>query len=462
METRHYLFIIGFVIWLPLAVGALSLHRRVAQVMLFVFVFGTLRHDAFHLQLSFFDHSWYRGTSVGYDLSWVDFLWPALWIDDVRRHGLSSKTPKTLLLQWIFLLWCTVSVVMQEPRLFGTFELFRMLRGLGVFVTIARCVRSLEDVTTVCWAFAAIGIVEGGAALYTRSVLRHPRAEGTFLHPNTLSLYCLMVLPVTIGVWLSDARKALRSASAAAALGLVLGVLVTVSRAGLATLGLELIGMMFAFGSLRFTWRKVVVGSLALVISLGAAWKLAGAYAARFEREGGLAREFENEDNSGRGRYYTLAMMMAADHPWGVGLNNWSYVVTNRYGLAIGLVYAPYVGVDERPPVRRVENVDNQQAPPAHSLSAITLGETGWLGLGLLALLWYGYFSMGAAFLRGRTSALVSRVGVGVFFSVFAAFMQSISEWELRQTPLVLISMILFAIAAALHPARQASSAQAA
>jgi hypothetical protein len=138
-------------------------------------------------------------------------------------------------------------------------------------------------------------------------------------------------------------------------------------------------------------------------------------------------------------------------------LNNWSWCVSNRYGPQLGLRYLPYESTDVRPPqgpIPRGSNVDAAQAAPAHSLYAITLGESGWLGVILLGLMWLRWLQLGGSFLVARSPAFRSRFGTGVFFALIAIMLQSQVEWEIRQTPLLFLLHILLGAIAALYPAR--------
>jgi hypothetical protein len=105
-------------------------------------------------------------------------------------------------------------------------------------------------------------------------------------------------------------------------------------------------------------------------------------------------------------------------------------------------------------PIPANSNIDDPQAPPGHSLYAITLGETGWPGVILFAWVWLCWLWMAGSFFARRSSAFRSRFGVGVFFSLVGAFLQNISEWEYRQTPLLFLLHILLGALAAVYPAR--------
>jgi hypothetical protein len=98
--------------------------------------------------------------------------------------------------------------------------------------------------------------------------------------------------------------------------------------------------------------------------------------------------------------------------------------------------------------------VDDPQAAPAHSLYAITLGETGWAGVVLFALLWLRWYHMTWSFVVRRDRSLRSRFAVGTFFSLVGACSQSFTEWAYRQTPLLFTLHILLGAAAALYPVR--------
>jgi hypothetical protein len=149
--------------------------------------------------------------------------------------------------------------------------------------------------------------------------------------------------------------------------------------------------------------------------------------------------------------------MIVSERPWGCGLNNWSWCVSNRYGPLLGLRYLSYESVDERPrprPIPAGSKVDSPQAPPAHSLFAITLGETGWVGVILLGLLWLRWLQLGGSFLVARSPAFRSRFGTGVFFALLGMMLQSQVEWEIRQTPLLFLLHLLLGALAAVYPAR--------
>jgi hypothetical protein len=212
------------------------------------------------------------------------------------------------------------------------------------------------------------------------------------------------------------------------------------------TLGLVLLGVVIACFSFRFTPRNVlitvgVVG--ALVFGVAYSWDT------MMQRFAGAT--IEEEAERGRGEYFRLAKLIVADRFFGVGLGNWSYWVSNEYGPRDGSPYKPYVGTSEPPDMVNPKGLETAQAPPAHNLGALTVGELGWPGLVLFAVVWLRWFQMGLGFVWRRKADPLFRIGTGLFFSVCAAFFQSLTEWEYRQTPILFMFHILLGVLAALH-----------
>jgi hypothetical protein len=173
--------------------------------------------------------------------------------------------------------------------------------------------------------------------------------------------------------------------------------------------------------------------------------------------EASLEQEYENKHSQGRGYYLRMAAALVEDHPFGVGPNNWSYWVSNKYGPKMGFRFAPYPGTDRRPKfvVGANANVDDPQAAPAHSLGALTVGEMGYGGLLLLLILWFRWFQMGFVFLLQRTTEPMRRIGVGIFFGTIGIFLQSLTEWVYHQTAIFFTFNILLGTLASLYHVRR-------
>jgi O-antigen ligase len=231
-------------------------------------------------------------------------------------------------------------------------------------------------------------------------------------------------------------------------------VILTFSRAGIPVLALVIMGTILACASWKLTASTLIVrGALILCAAalLAAAWpKIEQRYAtASFEEE------YFDPTVDGRGVYLRLAKMIAADHFFGIGLNNWSYHVSRTYGPRLGFSFVDY---DYLAAVYGTDDAglygDANLAAPAHNLAALTLGELGVPGLVLFALLWLRWFLMGAVFLRLPRAEPIRVMGVGIFFGTCGIFGQSLTEWVYRQTPILFTFYILLGALASLTAVR--------
>jgi O-antigen ligase len=261
-----------------------------------------------------------------------------------------------------------------------------------------------------------------------------------------------MTAPVFVAVINSRFPRFLKMLGATAVALAFVGVVLSISRAGLVTVLLVLLAATVATVSYQLTARKIFIG-LVVVLSaggvIGKAWHTLGS---RFE-ETDFKREYKDKKAQGRGYYIRIAEAMVADHWFGVGPNNWSYWASDKYGPEEGFKFVPYNGTDYDPgwTVAIGSNVDNAQAAPAHSLAALTAGEMGLGGLFLFTLLWLRWFQMGASFLKKRSDDPMQRMGVGIFFGTCGIFFQSLTEWVYHQTPIFFTFNILLGTLASLY-----------
>ena len=227
------------------------------------------------------------------------------------------------------------------------------------------------------------------------------------------------------------------------------------------TMGFVLLGTALATVSLRITAKKVIVVGLVLLAAAGLVGKSWKTLKVRFQ-ESSLEGEYGNKHSMGRGYYLRMARAIADDHLLGVGLNNWSWWVSNKYGPRLGYRFVPYRSMDKDPStiVPPDSNVDMAQAAPAHNLGALTLGELGIPGLILFALLWLRWFIMGVGFLWKRTPEPMRRIGVGLFFGLAGIFLHSLTEWVFRQSPIYYVIHILLGALASLCYAKRHEAAE--
>src|SRR5262249_8571034 len=128
----------------------------------------------------------------------------------------------------------------------------------------------------------------------------------------------------------------------------VLAEVLTISRAGVVSMATVLLGTTLATMSWKITARKFIITAVVIVGVSGIAAKSWKTLQARFS-ESNLAQEYGKKKNMGRGYYIRIAEAIAEDNWLGVGLNNWSFWVSNKYGPKLGYKFVPYRGTDTEP-----------------------------------------------------------------------------------------------------------------
>jgi hypothetical protein len=438
--------------------------RRVRDLFFVMLVFFSPMIE--YMDVNFFSREWYRGTSRGFEFSILDILSISLLVSAVlfpRRGESRGFWPASLGLLIFYFLYACGNVAALDPKLFGMFELFKMVRGIILVLAVAFYIRSERELRLLIFSLAALVCFEGLLALKQRYFDGINRVPGTIDDSNSLSVFVCLTAPVLVAAVNSRIPTLLKALCGAGIALAGVAEILTISRAGVIILGSMLAGAALCTATYRITPRRIAI---CLVVLLGAVGVLAKSWHTLGERfqQSTLDQEYGNHHNLGRGYYIRVAAAIVDDHWFGVGLNNWSYRVSNEYGPKLGYRFVPYRGTDKEPStvIPPNSNIDEAQAAPAHCLAALTAGELGLPGLFLLGLLWLRWFHMGATFLWKRTPDPLRRIGVGIFFGFGGIFLQSLTEWVFRQSPIYYVFHVLLgALASLYYMKRQAARAPA-
>ena len=422
--------------------------KTIRNLLMFLVVFCTTKTDL--VDINFIGRDWYRGTTRGIEVSYVDMMvWILLGVALVQtRRDRKPFTPAGFLPLVCYFLYCISNVLMHDPKLFGLYELSKILRGIVSYTAVALNVRSRNDVVLVANAFACIAVYEGFEAINQRYRMGMNRVKGTTDNPNTLSMYCCICASMCVAIGFSNAPKLTRALCIMGIPLAVVAVILTQSRTGFVTVIMVSAGSAWSAGLFKPKPRNIALMSIAVVAGsflIAQSWDTIGGRMAE------NSEEITNDPTQGRGYYFNLAGLMRKDEPLGVGLNNWSWAATNKYGGILGMVYNPYLNVDTVPDMEVPRNSpDLAQAAPAHSLPALTMGELGYPGAFLFAIVWIRWFSLLIPYLFQKGNDIFRMYGTGCFWGLTAAFIQSQTEWEFRQTPLFLLIHFMLGGAAAL------------
>jgi len=440
-----------------------SVSRRLRDLffLLMIFLFTVIER----VDVNFVSREWYRGSSRGFEVSIPALLAVGVLFGSLlgRRtvHPLSAHVepgycrfylPGSLGLMLLFFFYACLNVALCDPRLFGEFELFKMGWGIVVFLAAAFYLRGEREIRLLVIGLALAVSYEGALAVTQRYIWHIHRIYGTMDESNSLSMFFCATAPVFVAAFNSKFPKLLKAVCALTLALAVVAEVLTISRAGVITMAVVLFATALATMSLRVTGKSVAIALVAILAVTGVTIKSWKTLNARFA-ESTLKAEYGQKKSQGRGYYLRIAALIGHDTWLGVGLNNWSYWVSNKYGPKLGYHFTPYKGTDKMPSNKVAEgaDLDDPQAAPAHNLGALTLGELGIPGLVIFGLLWLRWIQMGASFLWPRSADPLRRVAIGILFGFCGLFLQSLTEWAFRHLPIYFTFNILLGALAALY-----------
>jgi hypothetical protein len=251
------------------------------------------------------------------------------------------------------------------------------------------------------------------------------RARDGAAIPKYLRWFCLVCIPVAM-----------------------VTILFTVSRAGIPIFALVMLGMAAWCVSWKITAPRVMAATAVCAMLALFGFQSWERLQARFSQSS-LKDEYVGDNIESRGYFLKQAMVIVDERLFGVGLNNWSYWVSKKYGALVGYRYEDYDDIEYAPSKEVLPSFN--YAAPAHNLGALTLGELGLPGLTLFILVWLRWFQMSAGFLWQRSSVATHRFAVGIFFAVSAIFLQNLVEWVYRQTQIMFMFHLLLGTLASLY-----------
>ena len=461
METKDILALMLLAVALMGCVGLTCISHRAREIAFFLMTALAVVSDRF--DVNFFSRYWYRGSTRGVEISFIDVIALSVFISSflLPKAGFSRwRWPAGLGFMLLFFLYAFGSTLVIEPRLFGIFEVSKMVRGLIFFLAAAMFVRSEREVGILVLALCCAVCLEGALALKQRVLDHMGRAAGTLDHPNSLSMYVCLVAPIFVAAINSTLPRLLRLFSAIALAAASFAIVATVSRAGIPIFLIVVGATTVWFIHWRLTFQKIATVA---VVAVGVCIVGVKFWDDLKERYFGssLAEEYLDEKTiDSRGYYLRLAKLMIDDRSFGVGLNNWSYAVSKTYGKQLNTPYSDY---DDIPAdFNEEEDLNMNFAAPAHNLCALTVGELGVPGLGLFLLMWLRWLQIGVSFLWRRQRTTVCLVGIALFFGMMGVFLQSLTEWIFRQTPIYLTMHTMIGALASLYAIKKAAKREAA
>lgn len=454
MGLKYILFFAGLFLIVPAGAFVASYSRRIREIVFGLLVFSTAFTNWY--DINFVQRWWYAGSTRGIEVSIVDLLTLILafsTLSTMRREGARPYWPASLGLMLVYLAYGCFSVAISDPKLFGFFELTKLVRGLVVFLTVAWYVRTKRDAHILVFALGVALACNGGLAVWQRYTATLYRVQGTFVHPNILGDYCCLTAPILLAVALSQVRPVVRAFCAIAWTCAVVATVLTISRMPTAMFLAGSTGVLITALGFQVNLQRTVCVLALSIVALGLFYRGLDGLQQRQEADRAHAQTYELEEGTVAGRpgHYFVSWKMAKDHPYGVGLNNWGWFYFE---------YCTWLGDRgySRPYASTADPGDGR-AVPCHTLYGMTLGELGWPGLAIFAALVSQWLYLSASFLFVRNPDLWARIGVGCFFGFLAEFFANSTEITFRNQEIFIIFNVVLGFVVAARRVRAANTA---
>lgn len=423
MPAKHLIFLLLTLLVVPTAAW-FGVRYRWAERLLVV---GAFLSTTYLVDINLWSMETYRGDTRGFEFGVTDWMMIALVVTMLRsprwrgeRLELLPPNSGPLL---IYLGVALLSVAFAYVPLYAGFGFLKLLRAVAVYWVACNYLRSDRDLRFLIMVLVSMVAVQFALVLWQRATGLY-RAVGSTPHPNTLAVYVNFMNMVFLAFLLGEKRRSGYTWAAWAGLSMgLLIVLATFSRGALMSLAIG-----FATVTTLSLWDRpraskfALIGTMALA-ALPLAVKVTPAIAERFETapvESGMSRHQAN----------SAALAMARDHFFGVGLNNYSYVVNHT-------AYAGYIPLESDRGI-------------VHNVYLLHASELGWPGLAAFLLVIGRYLWLAIRYIAQRRDDLTSSMAIGIFAGMLGLWTQSLLEWLFRQTYVTVEFFLLAGLLAAL------------
>jgi O-antigen ligase len=333
----------------------------------------------------------------------------------------------------LFIAWAGISFVWAENTANAFEATYRLGLNAVLFLIVYTAVRAPQDAVRVLWAFAigataatAYGLLAGGGpSPYGEAA----RLSGEVENANELASTLVASLALSLGLaFVSRNSPSMRTAALGMAAFSMLGVVQTVSRSGLVSLGVAAVAAIFLSGR----WRPRVA-ALSVIVAL-----VAVGYFALLAPPAARERVSNLEGGTGREDIWKVAWRMVEDEPLrGVGAGNFQNTSVHYLLVPGALRRSDFI-------------VDTQKA--THNVYLGTLAELGVVGLGLLAALILAILACGLRAIREFERAgnirmeILARAHLVALFGLLGSLFFSSDEYKKQLWLLLAMAPALLAI----------------
>ncbi len=392
--------IFGLAVFLFLALGALARFMpRLRYGLCFALGFSSILPQT----LNIVSYETYRGSSRGFETTIVDLVCWSVLIAVTRGEKRASFPLALQLIAYVGVAFA--SVLGSEIPLFSYFELWKIFRGALLAWAGFRVATNTELNVAVLRGLCFAAAYSAVLALMDRYVFGLLQAMGPFPHQNALAMAENHIFPLALAQVLVGHGRRLELATVLLA---PLGLIIALSRAGLA---LFVVGAAVTFLvslSQRVSARKVVFLALGIVGAALVLLKAADTIVERFMTASAKSAEARVE-------FEEVGRLMNEDFPLlGVGPNMYSFQSQyGGYGERVGLVQMDVGGL-------------------MHNIYQLSKAEMGIIGYFAFLLLAFSPVILGIIAYFKDKDIVRKNVVLGLTVGIGLTLIHGNLEWTLR------------------------------
>lgn len=362
----------------------------------------------------------YRGDSRGIEVTTVDLLALTLWLAQRARGRLPAGLTAPFFLPRMLYLGAALASLTATPELLRSlFSVWKIVRMYFYFVALEGAFAELTLARAFLDGLGAGVLWQGVLALQQKYVYHAVRVLGSQSHPNSLAMLVNLIAPSAFSLMLGgQGRRWTGGVVAVAAMCNVFSL----CRGGM---------MMFVLASSVVAAASMVRRPTAHKVKV-LSWIVAGGALALLKSMDTIINRFVNapkESELARKLFNQAARAMAEEHPFGVGINMYSFVLDHG-GYADRFTIEP-----------------GDRNGIAHHIYWLTSAELGYVGVTAYVLVLLSVL-VAAARLALR-KGVEGELGVGILAGLSVTYLQGFAEWIARQTTMSYAFWGLAAIVAA-------------
>jgi hypothetical protein len=362
----------------------------------------------------------YRGDSRGIEVTTVDLLALTLWLAQRARGRLPAGLTAPFFLPRMLYLGAALASLTATPELLRSlFSVWKIVRMYFYFVALEGAFAELTLARAFLDGLGAGVLWQGVLALQQKYIYHAVRVLGSQSHPNSLAMLVNLIAPSAFSLMLGGQGR--RWAGGVVAVAAMCNVF-SLCRGGM---------MMFVLSSSVVAAASMVRRPTAHKVKV-LSWIVAGGALALLKSMDTIINRFVNapkESELARKLFNQAAKAMAEEHPFGVGINMYSFVLDHG-GYADRFTIEP-----------------GDRNGIAHHIYWLTSAELGYVGVAAYVLVLLSVL-VAAARLALR-KGVEGELGVGILAGLSITYLQGFAEWIARQTTMSYAFWGLAAIVAA-------------